>query len=249
MKTIIANWKMYLGVRESVALSRGVLRGLRGMKTIPEVILAPSYPALGEVSKILSRSRVRLSAQNMSHQDHGAYTGDVSSRMLKELGVNAVILGHSERRAKGQVDSDVHLKLVRAVAEGIDPIVCVGEPSATHEAGETEGYVHEQISTIFEGVETNKRSTIYVAYEPLWAIGSGKTPSIHDVETVHAMIREQLEELGIDKVSVLYGGSVDPENAYEFLNNSEVDGVLIGGAGVRIQKLLDIITVASEIKA
>lgn len=247
MKTVIANWKMNLGVRESVALSRGVLRGLRGMQDVPGIILAPTFPALLEVSKVLGRSRVRMAAQDMFSEEVGSFTGEVSPKVLKEVGAAAVILGHSERRQRGETDEQVHTKVELALQHGLDVIVAVGEPMAIREAGEVEGYVREQIKTIFTGVKPGKRHTIYVAYEPLWAIGSGKVPSIHDVVEVHTAIREQLAELDIPDVLVLYGGSVTPENAYEFLSHSAVDGALVGGAGTRIKSLMEIIHTASEL--
>ncbi|PIR48049.1 triose-phosphate isomerase [Candidatus Uhrbacteria bacterium CG10_big_fil_rev_8_21_14_0_10_50_16] len=247
MKTIIANWKMELGVRESVALARGVLRGLRGMQDIPNILVAPTFPALFEVSKVLGRSRVQMAAQNMHTEEVGAYTGSVSVRVLKEVGAQAVILGHSECRRQGETDADVREKVALALQHGLDVIVAVGEPMATREAGETAGYIHDQISTIFMGIHPTKRHTIYVAYEPLWAIGSGKVPSIQDVSVVHTQIKEQLAQLDIPDVLVLYGGSVTPENAYEFLNHSSVDGALVGGAGVRIKSLIELIQLASEL--
>ncbi|HBU27707.1 TPA: triose-phosphate isomerase [Candidatus Uhrbacteria bacterium] len=247
MKTIIANWKMELGVRESVALARGVLRGLRGMQDVPNILVAPTFPALFEVSKVLGRSRVQLAAQTVHTEEQGAYTGSVSAKVLKEVGVQAVILGHSETRAMGETDEDVHQKVDLALRHGLHVIVAVGESMATREAGETEGFIHDQIKTIFTGIHPTKRHTIYVAYEPLWAIGSGKVPSIQDVSSVHTAIKQQLDELDILDVSVLYGGSVIPENAYEFLNHSSVDGVLVGGASVRIKSLMELIHLASEL--
>lgn len=249
MKTVIANWKMNLGVRESVSLARGVLRGLRGMKAIPNVELAPSYPALADVSKVVGRSRVRLAAQGVSPQDKGSYTGQVSARVLKEVGVNSVIVGHSEERQYRHVtDSEVRASIEKALSHNMDIVLCVGDPSSVSVAGETQGYVYDQVRDALEGIRIPKRLHVSVAYEPIWAIGSGKTASIGDVVEVHSMIREQLESYGIENAHVLYGGSVTPENAYEFLNNEQVDGVLVGGASKTIKSLLSIINTASEVK-
>ncbi len=248
MKTVVANWKMNLGVRESAALARGVLRLLRGMPSVPEVILAPTFPALPEIAKIVARSRVRLAAQTMHHEEHGAFTGDVSVRVLKEVGVRAVILGHSEqRRDHGETDHGVHQKVLAALAHGLDPIVCVGEPMAVREAGEQDGYVHNQLRTIFKGIATSRRHHIMVAYEPLWAVGSGQTPSLHDIDCMHDHIRATLATLDIADSIGLYGGSVRPENAYELLHSTHVDGVLVGEASAKMSSLSEIIQTAAEL--
>jgi triosephosphate isomerase (TIM) len=249
MKTIIANWKMQLGVRESIALARGVLRGLRGMKEVPNVFLAPSFTAMTDVGKVLGRSRVRMAAQDMNAHDAGAYTGDVSAKQIKEVGAHAVILGHSERRLHvAEVDSQVRAKVEQAVKHGLEPIVCIGEPISVRESGEAVGYIHNQIQSIFEKTDIPKRSSIMIAYEPLWAIGTGLTPSISDVSEINDLINAQLKEAGFDRVQILYGGSVTSDNLYEFLNHDSVDGVLVGGASIRIKSLLELLSVASEIK-
>ncbi len=247
MKIVVANWKMNLGVRESAALAKGVLRVLRGLPAVPEVILAPTFPALPSVGKILSRSRVRLAAQTMHAQEVGAFTGDVSVKVLKEVGVQVVIIGHSEqRRDHGETDHGVHIKVVAALAHGLDAIVCVGEPLAVHDAGESNGYVHDQLQTILKGVEVGRRHRLFVAYEPLWAIGTGHTPTLHDIEVMHDHIRTTLSTLDIAGVIGLYGGSVRLENAYELLHSSHVDGVLVGEASARMSSLTEIIRIASE---
>ncbi len=247
MKTIVANWKMNLGVRESAALAKGVLRVLRGLPTVPEVVLAPTFPALSSVGKILARSRVRLAAQTMHAQEVGAFTGDVSVKVLKELGVQAVIIGHAEqRRDHGETDHGVHRKVVAALAHGLDPIVCVGEPLAVHDAGESNGYVHDQLHVIFKDMRVDRRHRLFVAYEPLWAIGTGHTPTLHDIEAMHDHIRATLSALDIADVIGLYGGSVRPENTYELLHSSHIDGVLVGEAGARMSSLTEIIRIASE---
>lgn len=248
MNTVVANWKMNLGVRESVALAKGVRRFLRGLPSVPSVVLAPTFPALVEVKKALGRSAIGLAAQTMHAEERGAFTGDVSVQVLKEVGVRAVILGHSEqRRDGGETDVGVHKKVVAALAHGLDPIVCVGEPIAVREAGEQDGYVHDQLHTIFKGITVGKRHRIHVAYEPLWAIGSGQTPSLQDVEAMHDHIRATLAQLDIHEVIGLYGGSVRPENSYELLHSTHVDGVLVGEASTKMSSLTEIITSASEL--
>lgn len=247
MKTIVANWKMRLGVRESVALARGVLRGLRGLDDVPNVYLAPTFPALVEVGKVLGRSRVRMAAQTIHHELDGPYTGEVSAKVVKEVGAKSVIIGHSSRRAAGVTDGEVANKIALAVEQGLDIILCVGESAASKEAGETLGVVHDQLHGALASVTIPRSTKLMIAYEPVWAIGTGKWPTIHDVADVHAAIRDQLAELDISDVLVLYGGSVTPENAYEFLSHSSVDGALVGGASVRIAPLMEIIQTASEL--
>ncbi|OGL83035.1 triose-phosphate isomerase [Candidatus Uhrbacteria bacterium RIFCSPLOWO2_01_FULL_53_9] len=248
MKTLVANWKMELGVRESVALARGVLRGLRGVKEVPNVYVAPSHTALTDVAKVLGRSRVMLAAQDMHREAQGAYTGFVSAKQLKEVGAQAVILGHSERRAyAGETDADIGCKLALACEHHLDPIICVGEPSAVREAGEAAGYVSEQLQTILAAADMPKRQRLMIAYEPLWAIGTGVTPTIHDVREVHLLIRSRLKDAGMERARVLYGGSVNAQNIYEFINDDYVDGVLVGGASVRLNSLRELINVVSEI--
>lgn len=248
MKILVANWKMELGVRESVALARGVLRGLRGLKEVPHVYVAPSHPALTDVAKVLGRSRVVMAAQDVSGEPQGAYTGFVSAKQIKEVGAGAVIIGHSERRIfAGETDADVARKFVQASEHHLDPIVCVGEPSTVHEASETLGYVHDQLDAILALSDISKRQRLMIAYEPIWAIGSGVTPTIHEVRAVHRAIRERFVEAGMERVSVLYGGSVNPGNIYEFVNDDDVDGVLVGGASTRLSSLMELIHVVSEI--
>lgn len=248
MKTLVANWKMQLGVRESVALARGVLRALRGRREVPNVLLAPSFPAIPEVVKALGRSRVHVAAQNMHEEESGAYTGEVSAKSLKELGVRAVIIGHSERRAFfGEDDVRVARKAAQAVLTGVHPIVCVGEPLAVREAGEAAGYVHDQLAAVFGADEMPRRARVTVAYEPIWAIGTGVTASVHDVAEMHAAIRTQLSSYGMERVQVLYGGSVTPENAYEFLHHEAVDGVLVGGASTRLGSLVALLDILGDV--
>ncbi len=248
MKILVANWKMELGVRESVALARGVVRGLRGLKEVPHVYLAPSHPALTDVAKVLGRSRVLLAAQDVHGEVQGAYTGFVSAKQIKEVGAGAVIIGHSERRMfAGETDADVARKFAQAVEHHLDPIVCVGEPAAVRENGEALAYVHDQLDAILASADVSKRRRLIVAYEPIWAIGSGVTPTIHDVREMHRAIRERFEEAGMERVSVLYGGSVNSENVYEFVSDSEVDGVLVGGASTRLNSLTELIGVVSEV--
>ncbi|MBM5789660.1 triose-phosphate isomerase [Candidatus Parcubacteria bacterium] len=252
MKTIIANWKMTVGSRESVALARGTLLLLRGRKVTPEVVICPSFTALSEVHKVVARSSVWLGAQDVCWEEQGAYTGEVSPRMLTELGVSHVLIGHSERRGRlGETDEMIHQKLVNALEHGLTPILCIGETQQEREAGIQQERVREQLVAAFSGVRLKSNARVFVAYEPVWAIGSGHTPEVPEVVAMHTFIRTVLTEalLGSARtaVRVLYGGSVDGENAYRFLREDEVNGVLVGGASVKLNQLKEIMTSASEV--
>lgn len=252
MKTIIANWKMKVGVRESVALARGTLLTLRGRKVIPDLVICPPFVALGEVRKVVARSSAALGAQNMHWEETGSFTGEISSRMLQELHVSHVLIGHSERRSlMGETDEMVNKKTLAALDAGLLPVVCVGETREQREAGQTREVVQAQVAAALSGVRLKSGQKVFVAYEPLWAIGSGQAASVSEVVEVHGVIRSLLKELLFDafedQISVLYGGSVTSENAYSFLREGEIDGVLVGGASVKINQFNGIVQAAAEV--
>lgn len=252
MKTIIGNWKMNVGVRESVALARGTLLALRGRKMVPDVVICPSFVALSEAHKVVARSSVALGAQNVFWEDQGAYTGEISPRMLTELGVAYVIVGHSERREHfGETDEMVGKKLARALEHGLTPVLCIGETKEQRDAGQQRNRLRDELVSALNGVRLKHRDRLFVAYEPIWAIGTRQTPEVADVKATHGFIREMLAEIfsstDSKAIQVLYGGSVDGENAYAFLREDEVDGVLVGGASVKLNQFKDIIAAASEV--
>lgn len=252
MKTIIANWKMNVGVRESVALARGTLLTLRGRKLVPELVICPPFVALSEVHKVVARSAVGLGAQNVSWADAGAYTGEISARMLAELGVTHTIIGHSERRELlHETDEMVNKKVLHALAAQLIPIVCVGESSDERQSRKTQEVIAHQLKTALQNVRLRGSDQLLIAYEPVWAIGTGEAASVSEILETHLFVRSLLQELfGIHnhgQVRVLYGGSVDHENAYSFLRESEVDGVLVGGASVKINQFKDIVLAACEV--
>lgn len=252
MKTIIGNWKMNVGTRESVALARGVLLALRGRKRLPEVAVCPPFVALGEVRKVVARSHVALGAQNMGAEEQGAFTGEISARMLTELGVTHVILGHSERRHLfGETDDAVNRKLIRALSSGLVPVVCVGESAEERAAGKERDVVASQLRGALRDLHLRHKERILFAYEPVWAIGTGKAAEPSDAVAMHGWIRSLVPELltGIkpDQFSVLYGGSVDGANAYAFLREDEVDGLLVGGASVKLSEFTKILEAAAEV--
>ena len=252
MKTIVANWKMNLGVRESVALSRASLLLLRGKKVSPHLVLCPSTIALSEVKKVIARSSAGLGAQNVSFEEHGAFTGETSVRMLTEAGVTYVIVGHSERRQMFcETDEVVNKKVLKLLEHNVVPIVCVGETKQERDAGEAKRRVTHQLVEAFKTVHLKSGERVYIAYEPIWAIGTGVTPTVQNVVEMQTHIRTVLDELypsaQAGQFSVLYGGSVGSENAYEFLREPTVDGVLVGGASMKIHELQGIVDAAARV--
>ena len=164
---------MNLGVRESVALARGVIYAIRGKKFVPDIVICPSYTALSEVRKVIARSSMMLGAQNMSSEDKGTYTGEISARQLQELSVSHVLVGHSERRAQhNETDEVVNAKTKKALEKGFVPVVCVGEGKEERDAGGEYGVIKEQLNKVFKGISLKREQKLFVAYDPLWAIGS-----------------------------------------------------------------------------
>jgi triosephosphate isomerase len=251
MKYVVANWKMNLGIRESVALARGVVRVLRGREIAPEVILCPALTALSEVHKVLARTRVHQGAQNVAPAESGAWTGEVSVAMLEDVGCQFVIIGHSERRELlGETDQLIKQKVSTVLTSRLTPIVCVGETKLQHDANQAREVVASQLRHALEGNELSGRRVIYLAYEPVWAIGTGTAATIGEVVAMHGFIREvakQILQARDEQIVVLYGGSVDGENVHGFLRESEVDGVLCGGASLKPAQFQEIVTAAAEI--
>jgi len=243
---VCGNWKMYKTPTEARALAREVLNGLRGAGDDPEVVVCPPFPAIGAVAETLRGSAVAWGAQNCSPELEGAWTGEVAAPMLVDLGCSFVILGHSERRQHfGETDSGVHRKLQTALGAGLTPIVCVGETLDEREAGRTEEVVDRQVRKAFEGVPGPEVGRTVVAYEPVWAIGTGRTATPEQAEAVHRRIRTVLEGLhgaGVAAaVRILYGGSVKPGNAGDLFSRPNIDGGLIGGASLNARDFLAIV--------
>lgn len=251
MKCIVANWKMNLTIRESLALARGTLRVLQGSDVVPNVILCPSFTSLSEVRKALSRTRMHVGAQDVGPDKSGAYTGAVSVTQLEDAGCAYVLLGHSERRTLFHEDDTLIADKIKAVlASSLTPIVCVGETREVHQAGKTEAYVAEQLTRLFTGVTVPKRRQIMVAYEPVWAVGTGECPEPADVVRVHRVLKQTLRSVtgALDEhLQILYGGSVTASNAYSFLREPEIDGVLVGGASLKIHDIHAIIAAAQDV--
>jgi triosephosphate isomerase len=235
---IAGNWKMNKTVGEATALVRE-LRGLVSMvRDRVEVAIAPPFTALHAVSKALEDSNITLAAQNCHAEASGAFTGEVSAPMLKEVGCSWVILGHSERRQLfGETDAGVNRKVAATLKAGLLPIVCVGETLAEREANKTLAVVEAQVKGCLAGFSAAEGAKFVVAYEPVWAIGTGKTATSRQAQEVHAHIRSLLTGLwGADtagQVRIQYGGSVKADNAVELLGMPDIDGALVGGASLK----------------
>jgi triosephosphate isomerase len=246
-KLIAGNWKM----NGSLAANEALLQGIRdGLNTAaPACDIAVCVPAvyLAQCQGLLTGSGIELGAQDVSSHEAGAYTGEVSVSMLKEFGVRYAIVGHSERRQyHAETDAVVAVKAQRALAGGITPIVCVGETLAEREAGKTEEVVKRQLAAVIH-LNGHCISEIVVAYEPVWAIGTGKTASPEQAQQVHAVLRAQLKAASAqaDRIVILYGGSMNAGNAAQLLAQPDIDGGLIGGASLKAPDFLTIIAAAA----
>ena len=246
-KLIIAgNWKMNKTVAESLDLLNGLKRELGNVKDI-DIVVCPPYTALCEISKeILSSKNIALGAQNMSEHNVGAYTGEIAAVMLKEFSVRYVILGHSERRMYQNESDELISKKARAAhAASLKPIVCVGETLTQRDAGKMEFVLETQINDSLAGLTKEQMTETVVAYEPVWAIGTGKTATAQQAQEAHAFIRQLLakmfDEAVARKVRIQYGGSVKPANARELMSLPDVDGALVGGAALEVRSFADIV--------
>ena len=246
-KLIIAgNWKMNKTVAESLALVNDLKLELKNVKET-DIVVCPPFTALESVSKaILETKNIRLGAQNMSEHNFGAYTGETCAGMLKEFFVRYVILGHSERRHhQKESDALIAKKAHAAHAATLKPIICVGETLAERECGDTEKVLHAQVRGSLAGLTREQMIETIIAYEPVWAIGTGKTATTHQAQESHACIRKLLAELYDEatarKVRIQYGGSVKPANAKELMSQPDVDGALVGGASLESRSFADII--------
>ncbi len=245
-KLIIAgNWKMNKTVAEALDLVAGIKRELKDVKEV-DIVVCPPFTALGEVSKAILDSNIRLGAQNMSEHNFGAYTGEIAAGMLKEFSTRYVILGHSERR-QYQKESDelISRKALAAHAASLKPIVCVGETLAEREAGQMQAVLLTQVRGSLAGLSKQQMEETIIAYEPVWAIGTGKTATAPQAQEAHAYIRALLvklyDETAARRVRIQYGGSVKPSNARELMSLPDVDGALVGGASLEDRTFADIV--------
>jgi triosephosphate isomerase (TIM) len=230
---IAANWKMNKTVAEAAEFVDALLPRIAATQS--DVVICPPFTALTAVVERRYGTAVRVAAQNMHEEDSGAFTGEVSAPMLGEIGVEAVVLGHSERRQYfGETDEALSRKVPAALAAGLEPILCVGESEQARDDGETEAVLERQLQADLAAVESTEIARVVVAYEPIWAIGTGRTATPEQAQEACAFIRDVLRMRGAaaDEVRVLYGGSVKPANAAELLALPDVDGALVGGAAL-----------------
>ncbi|MDX6604249.1 MAG: triosephosphate isomerase, partial [Solirubrobacterales bacterium] len=242
---IAANWKMNKTVAEAAAFVDALLPRIAATRC--DVVICPSFVALSEVVERRRGTAVRVAAQNMHEEEWGAFTGEVSAPMLVELDVDAVVLGHSERRQFfGETDEALARKVPAALAAGLEPILCVGESERARDDGETEAVLERQLGADLAGLEAADLERVVVAYEPIWAIGTGRTATPEQAQEASAFIRDVLRMRGGagDSIRILYGGSVKPGNAAELLSLPDVDGALVGGASLDADEFAGIVEAA-----
>lgn len=242
---IAGNWKMNKTVAEALDLVDGIKRELANIKEV-DIVVCPPFTALCEVSKAILNSNIRLGAQNMSEHGFGAYTGEIAAGMLKEFSVRYVILGHSERRQfQRETDELVARKACAAHGAALKPIVCVGETLAEREGGQTQAVLDRQVRGSLAGLTKEQMEETTIAYEPVWAIGTGKTATAAQAQEAHAYIRRLITKLFDEsiarRVRIQYGGSVKPSNARELMGLADVDGALVGGASLEDRSFADIV--------
>ena len=250
---IAGNWKMYKDVNEAVALANDIKRSAFDIENV-EVVVCPPFVDLGDVGEMLSESNISVGAQNCYWEAEGAFTGEISISMIKSVGCKYVIIGHSERRKYfGETDETVNRKIAAAIDGGLIPIMCVGETLEEREAGKTLGVVKTQVTDGLKGFEETYLDKLVIAYEPVWAIGTGKTATPDQAQEVHAMIRGLIDQLYSESLSsemaILYGGSVKPDNIRELMGEEDIDGGLIGGASLKSDGFVDIIKTTSQLYA
>jgi len=251
-KLIAGNWKMNKTSADGVSLVNDIVAAV-GKQTDVEVVVCPPFTAVESAGKALEGSEVKLGAQNMHFEASGAFTGEVSAPMLRAIFATHVILGHSERRTLfGETDELVNKKVLAALKNQLKPIFCVGETLAERESGATLKVVQTQVERGLEGVNKDQAASVVVAYEPVWAIGTGKVATTEQAQEVHAFIRGLLTKLFTEpvaqKMRILYGGSMKPANAPELLAQKDIDGGLIGGAALEARSFVELVNAALAAK-
>ncbi len=251
-KLIAGNWKMNKTSADAVALVTEIVAAV-GRQADVDVVVCPPFTALESAAKALEGSTVNLGAQNMHPEASGAFTGEIAAPMLRALFATHVILGHSERRGYfGETDAFINKKVLAALKNQLKPILCVGETLAEREAGTTLKVVQTQLEGGFDGVSKELSPSVVIAYEPVWAIGTGKVATTAQAQEVHAFIRGLLVKLFgepmAQKVRILYGGSMKPANAPDLLAQKDIDGGLIGGASLEARSFVELVTAAAALK-
>jgi triosephosphate isomerase (TIM) len=251
-KLIAGNWKMNKTSADGVALANDIVAAI-GKQSDVDVVVCPPFTAIEAVGKALEGSNVKLGAQTMHFEASGAFTGEISAPMLRAIFATHVILGHSERRTLfGETDELVNKKVLAALKNQLRPIFCVGETLAERESGSTLKVVQTQVERGLEGVSKDQATSLVVAYEPVWAIGTGKVATTEQAQEVHAFIRGLLAKLFTEpvaqRVRILYGGSMKPANAPELLGQKDIDGGLIGGASLESRSFVELVNAAAAVK-
>jgi triosephosphate isomerase len=240
---IAGNWKMNKTVDEARELARTLVSELAG--SAAKLMIAPPFTALPAVSQVVADSQIKLGAQNMAPEESGAHTGEVSVVMLKDVGVEVVILGHSERRhSYGESNELINRKVKLALSHGLEIILCVGETLEQREAGQAEAVVQEQLETGLDGVVEDQLSLVTIAYEPVWAIGTGRTATPEDADAIHQIIRNRFSTMysadAAENMVIQYGGSVKPDNIAGLMAKGNIDGALVGGASLKADTFVPI---------
>jgi triosephosphate isomerase len=248
-KVIAGNWKMHKNLKETADLINDIKAQLAGKTLKADVIVCPTFTNLSAASELIKGSVIKLGAQNMYFEDFGAYTGEISADMLKSVGCEYVILGHSERRTIfHESDETINKKLKKALSAGLKPIFCIGETLQERESDKMKQVLKTQVTEGLKGISEGDFGKIIIAYEPVWAIGTGKTATPQQAEEAHAYIRGLVKDLysakAAEGVVIQYGGSVKPDNAKELLSQPDIDGALVGGACLKGDSFAGIITAA-----
>ena len=244
---LAGNWKMYKTVPEATALAEALLRGLEGSPARDrEVLICPPFTALYPLGQLLRDTPIALGGQDIFYEDQGAFTGAVSPPMLRDVGCSYALVGHSERRQIfGEDDRLINRKLHAALRHGLRPILCVGETKPQRDAGQAESVVVAQVSAGLSDVGAAGLQNVVIAYEPVWAIGTGDTATPDDAQSMHATIRRTISELygagAAEQVRIQYGGSVKPDNVDELMGQPDIDGALVGGASLTAESFLRIV--------
>ena len=247
---VIGNWKMNpKTIGEARKLFLAVRKGLGRSKDVTDIVVAPPFPFISELEKLAPSKRIELGAQDIFYESHGAFTGEVSLPMLKSVGVTYAIIGHSERRALGETDTEIAKDVGAAMKNKVTAVVCVGERERDHQ-GSYFNVVEEQLLAAVKEVPKSKLKQLIVAYEPVWAIGTGDTATPEDVHEMKLFIEKILADhfgrRSASHIRLLYGGSVNKGNAAEILEHGQVDGFLVGGASLRPAEFVDIISIATK---
>ncbi|MCZ6685229.1 MAG: triose-phosphate isomerase [Candidatus Dadabacteria bacterium] len=247
---VAGNWKMNMLRYQAKELTQDIISGLIDVKDDIDIVLAPPFTALDVVSGLIGNSRVMLAAQNVFWEDQGAFTGEISPAMLVDAGCKWVIIGHSERRGiLGETDTVVRKKIKASLSDGLNVIVCVGETLQEREVGKTIKIVQSQVESALMDLELDDPQRFVIAYEPVWAIGTGKNATPKEAEDVHATIREITGSIfaqDSELIRIIYGGSVNGDNIEELLHMENIDGALIGGAGLDADSFVKIVKIAGE---